>query len=326
LSLFSCAGNGDGGDKGGSGSEQQRTPNAPTPDPCPLGSRVNPVRSLVSSAVDAPDAYPLSDATSVGRIHFDSGLSMKERGAFVSALDYLDAARVQNPDPALLATMKIPSFDRSTVRQWLEDRIQYIVPENVDSSRLATLETNYTSYENPDALPPAIAPCRAQANEGHVVMSNIGALIYLVGKAKHVLFGVTADGLGTIRMTSPRSGVLQVGEGLFMVPAQYPNVLRIFQLTTLIHESRHSDGNRETTGFLHEKCVTGDYAGQAACDHNTNGPYEIEALATKAFMNSCATCSEKETQILKVLYADVASREIDDASTTAWDDAPEGRR
>jgi hypothetical protein len=318
LGLSSCARNN--GSSSGDASPVNQAPKAP-------------------DATPTPDASPLSDATGVGNIKFDGALSPKERGAFVAAMDWLEASNVQNPDSRLLEYMKIRSFDRISVRDWLESRIQYIVSENADESKLVQLQSNYNGFENPGQLPPAIknglggnnGGGRVNEDKGHVVMSNIGALIYLVGKAKSTLYGVKADGIGTIAMTSPRSGVLQIGEGLFGAlpkefPAKYPNVVRLFHLSTLLHESRHSDGHGETTGFLHEKCKSGDYAGMNACDHNLNGPYEIEALATKALMDSCQNCSTKEKQIMKVLYLDTASRRIDDAQTTAWDDAPEGHR
>jgi hypothetical protein len=227
--------------------------------------------------------------------------------------------------------MHLNSFDGFSIRQWIEDRVQYIYPESFDLNSIVRLNENYTGYANPDVVPPMLQGCLASpiisaASQGKVVMSNIGAMIYLKGKLAHILYGVPTDGQNTIPMTSPRSGVLETGSGLFLISEQYQNVVKIFRLTTLIHESRHSDGNGLTTGFLHSVCPSGTYKGMAACDHSLNGPYEIEAMATKAFMNSCTSCSVKEMQILRELYLDTSSRRIDDADTSVWDDAPEGQR
>jgi hypothetical protein len=294
--------------------------------PCPLDGPTRDSRLSGFFADTAPGDAPTSDANRVGNIFFDNNLSNKERGAFVAAFQYLDARPTPQADSDLLRYMGIAAFDRTSVRQWIEARVQYIVPESVDDGRASVLDAHYDRYENPKEIPAVLAPCLTSSTRGHIVMSNVGAMIYLVGKIKHLLYGVRADGIGQIAVTSPRSGILRVGDGLFLVPSQYPNLTRIFHLTTLLHESRHSDGHGASAGFLHAVCTGGDFQGQAACDHNLNGPYEIEAMAIKALMDDCPSCSVKESQLLKILYLDTVSRRIDDAGTTEWADAPEGHR
>jgi hypothetical protein len=279
---------------------------------------------------DVTQSGGASTATQVGNIRFDSGLTGRERVAFVEAMGYLDGAGNVPVDQTLLDYMKVPSFDPSSVRRWLEDRVQYILPDDTSDARIFNkVQANYTSYENPGVLPPAVGDNNHDDSGGHVVMANIGALVYLYGKKDQALYGVRADGIGMVSMTSPRVGVLETGDGLFIFDkyaSLVPTAIKIFHLTTLIHESRHSDGNGVTAGFLHDKCVRGDFAGQNACDHNRNGPYEIEAMSIKGLMNSCGACSEKDRTVLKLLYTDAADRLVDDGQTTVWDDAPEGRR
>jgi hypothetical protein len=313
--------------------------NTNTTPPCPFSKIGGGLPGGTGFAADtAAPPSPTSNATSAGRIYFDAGLSPQERGAFVSALGYLDHTQGLAQDPTLLSYMHLSTFDRASVRGWLEDHVQYIAAQNFDDSKLVKLRDNYRDYQFANQLPTALAGCAAaigtekpagmitaDGSGGEVVMSNVGTLIYLLGKVKHELFGVQADGLGTIQMVSPRAGVLQIGTGLFMVPETYPNVVRMFQLTTLLHEARHSDGHGVTAGFLHATCPSGDYAGTAACDNNLNGPYEIETMAMKTFMTACTSCTTKESKILQVLYVDTASRRID-AGATVWDDAPEGHR
>jgi len=269
------------------------------------------------------DPSPLSDAKNVGNIYFDAALSQKERGAFTTALDYLDQTDVLNADQKLLDLMKIPRADRRTVRAWIEARAQYIVTDKTDENKLGVISEHY-SYENPGRWPPEIS--NANETKGKIVMANIGVIFYLTGKKKGQLVGVNADGIGQLPLSSPRSGVLIIGEGFFMVPPEETAVAKIFHLTTLIHESRHSDGNKETTGFFHVKCVDGDFAGEVACDHNSNGPYEIEALAIKALYKTCNECTTRGRRMVEALYYDAAGREINDNTITAWDDAPEGHR
>jgi len=269
------------------------------------------------------DPSPVSAATSNGRIFFDSSLTGKERGAIETALGFLESNQLLNSEQRLLNIMKIGRGDARTVRDWLETRVQYVINDSTSASKLVSVSKNH-QFENPGILPPAF---REGANKGSVVMANVGALFYLMGKKKGELLGINADGVGTIPFTSPRAGILIIGDGLLgVVPANQPNAVRAFQLATLLHEARHSDGNKETAGFLHAKCPAGhDYAGQSACDDNLNGPYRIDSLTTKALMNSCVGCSAVERSNLRILYLDSETR-VNPTARTEWDDAPEGRR
>ncbi len=267
------------------------------------------------------DPSPRSSQIQVGHIFFDSGLTPKERGAFSAALDYLREHELLNADPALLQIMKLEKGDHDSVRSWIENRVQYIVNESNAESKLS-VDENPFSFENPGLLPPSF---KDNANAG-AVMSNVGVLLYLVGKSQNTLVTFAADHLGLLKLTSPRAGLLTIGEDFFMLPPEEKTPVKIFHLTTMIHEARHSDGNKESTGFLHAVCPSGDYEGIAACDHNSNGPYEIESLAMEALRKSCVDCSRRGRAILDVLYADTQTRQIKDENTSAWDDNPEGRR
>lgn len=261
-------------------------------------------------------------SSQAGRIYFDSKLSSQERAAISGSLAYLDQHQLLNADPKLLKAMNIQKGDARTVRAWLEARVQYIINASFSASKLFTISATH-NFENPGVLPKQMLD---GASKGGVVMANIGSLIYLLGKKTGSLKGLQANGIGTIAFTSPRAGVLMIGDGfLGMVPSSQPNTASSFQLISLLHEARHSDGNGPTTGFLHAKCPAGhDYANQSACDNNQNGPYLIDALAQKAFMLSCAQCSTTEKNTMRILYLDSLNRVIPDSSN--WNDAPEGRR
>src|SRR4051812_20032279 len=60
-------------------------------DPCPIAVTNRPRFS--SAPADTLNGFPTSDARGAGRISFANALSSQERGAFVSALDYLDSAQ-----------------------------------------------------------------------------------------------------------------------------------------------------------------------------------------------------------------------------------------
>lgn len=271
---------------------------------------------------------PDSDAKSSGRIMFDGTLSSKERGAIVTALDLLDANPLMNASTELLRMMKVNSGDSRSIRAWLEERVQYILTPRTNDKKIVTVSKTH-EFENPGIFPKAFLDLfpKANAEKGMLIMSNPGAVIYLIDKKNKVLRGLLADGIGTIPFSSPRAGIIMIDKGLLViVHPKFPNAAKAFQLATLLHEARHSDGNKETTGFLHAKCPKGHkFEGLSACDDNLNGPYSIDSLVTKALLDSCEDCSAQEEGILRVQYLEYAGRVLPGASAY-WDDAPEGQR
>ena len=195
LGLASCAGD-------ENLPRPQPAPNlsSPTPAglPCPLG------RTTARSALPvSADASPASDVEKVGRIRFDPDLSPQERGAFVAAMEFLDSLTNVRSNSDLLRFMRISRFDSPNVRAWLEERVQYIVPDSVGMGRVKTLETGYSGYENPGSVPGLLQGCLTNASESKVVMSNVGTMMYLIGKVKKVLFGLDTDGTGVIPLRAP---------------------------------------------------------------------------------------------------------------------------
>jgi hypothetical protein len=277
---------------------------------------------------DEPDVSPLSDAASYDKIFFDAALTTKERGAFVNAMAYLDEHGLID---STLQTMMGTNGTTASIRGWLEDRVQYIVNNDTDGSKLSKVDLNGFAYSNPNVFGSPDGKFAVNEDGPQTIMLNIGAALYTIGKQQNFLWAINGDGMGVKLMTSPRAGVLMVGDGLFMSPSKYTNFVKIFHLGTLLHEARHSDGNGKTTGFFHSNCTSTDpdmapYKGKPACDHSSNGPYMIGALATKALMVNCTTCSVTEQNALYGLYLDYKSRVIIDGKTVAWDDAPEGKR
>lgn len=267
------------------------------------------------------DPSPLSNASSYGNIYFDSALTPKERGAFVTAMAYGDQTHL---------TMREITGSDESAHQWLEDRVQYIV-NNIDYAKFEKTDLRGFQYPNPGVYGSPDGQAETSEEGPKVIMQNIGATFYTRGKQGNFLWQILGDGMGEKPITSPRTGILMVGEGLFMDPAKYTNYIKIFHLGTLLHEARHSDGNGKTAGFFHANCTSDDpdqapYKGKPACDRSTNGPYTVGALATLTLMNSCSECSEVEKNALYQRYLDFKSRVIYDSHTQAWDDTPEGQR
>jgi hypothetical protein len=169
-------------------------------------------------------------------------------------------------------------------------------------------------------------------------MSNLGAGLYLMAKQRQILLAMRRSDGKIIPVTSPRVGLVQIGEGLFFkkfqvnpeVPGAPAN--SVSRLSTIFHEARHSDGHGESLSFGHAYCPSGHaYEGYPACDRNLNGPYTIGAQMLKTLTQGCGDCSIKEKTILKAIEADSRSRVLKAyrdskgnlKAATLWSDRPE---
>jgi hypothetical protein len=126
-----------------------------------------------------------------------------------------------------------------------------------------------------------------------------------------------ADGSKIVPIDSPRVGIIQVGEGLFLErfriqPKQIEAPANsIARLGSLFHEARHSDGNGASLGFGHAVCPAGHpYGGQNSCDRNRNGPYSVASAILKILLRECRDCSVEEKESLRVRILDYSSRII----------------
>ena len=263
----------------------------------------------------------------IGKIQFGSHVSQPQYEALGAALQTLDAIRVDNPSDALLALLRLQDASPQSLRAWLEDRVQFIVPENFDIGTHVRIQARDYGYPNPGVVPVLEPPTRriGQVVGIKLMMLNIGGGLYVTAKEKGVLAVMKLEGVGDISITSPRVGILEIGDGMFIqTPTADQVALNIFRLSILFHEARHSDGNGKSTAFFHAVCPAGnDYAGVNACDRNVNGPYTVGGTVLKNLLDSCVDCSAEGREKLRLNYLDTQSRII---GGDAWDDAPEGRR
>ena len=287
------------------------------------------------------------------KIRFDSAVTSDRVSAVNESISLLSVVPLSltNTGVASMAKMMgIKDVQAQTLQNWMQDRVQYVVNDGFDfeTNLVAVKTTAPFVYSNPTAVPDSLKGANlptlqttADASGAQVVMLNIGALAYYVGKVNHQLAGVNLGGIGLVSMTSPRVGLLEIGPGLFpdLKGHKVQNILLgIMRTGTLFHEARHSDGHGTTLGFLHTVCPPGsDYEGMNACDAATNGPYTIGALMTKTLMQACTSCTDLTKQVLEEIYLDIADRVLtpDTAPTDLapdapagvdWNDAPEGHR
>lgn len=270
--------------------------------------------------------------------------------------------------PEALSVMGINELNSTSANLWLNQRVNYVIEENALSvfkllfKRVIFIEeegvtfpnagilpysmgTNYVERFDSEQLPNENGNAGAtdegqEAKTGYTVMSNIGAALYLSGKQESQVYGLKVS-RGFLKTTkkviikSPRSGVIQIGEGLFApeltINRENENALAntIFRMGTFFHEARHSDGNAESLGFTHATCPDDhDYAGAAACDENLNGPYTVGKVMLDEMTKACGTnCSEADKEVLNLMIIDNAARILRTThkgeEARFWDASPE---
>ena len=286
---------------------------------------------LLSLAITASAAQA---ATSFGGFEFHSGMPKTQVDALINDFTYLYKNPVTAPDAEFLKTASMNVGDGPNFHNWLLNRAHYIIGEDfkLDNSNIIARGFKFPSTPLPD-LPSAPAPEPTPApapapgtpsqpqTEKVVVMSNLGAALYVGGKQEGYSIGLKFDN-SNVYVTSPRTGLFQVGKGLFLErfllnkdPLAPAN--SIFRLGTLAHESRHSDGNGKTTGMMHMFCPKGHpFEGYAACDSSSNGPYTIGAMAERHMLKNCTACSPQELKALQAEVADSFSRIIAPGAST----------
>lgn len=227
-------------------------------------------------------------------------------------------------DPIISRVMDISQpVTNKNLLSWLSQRVRYIVNEDFDFESKYYIEKRAYAYENPGLLPdlPKLVKdpevdARPDGSRVSTVMTNLGGALYIAGKSSGALLGLKIPGVGKVPVSSPRSGVLMVGKGLFQLRGSKESKVTdvdasYLRLSTLFHEARHSDGNGKTLGMMHVPCPKGhNYEGFAACDFSLNGSYSVGAQTGKMFAENCKTCTAAQKEVLRLDYLDSFSRVV----------------
>lgn len=247
-------------------------------------------------------------------IEFHSSVPQEQVDALKVDLSYLYKNPIKSPVSAFAAMTELSTTDGANMHNWLLNRVKYIVGETYELSNDNIVVKRFHTFPN-TPLPPAFESMTG-TDEVTTVMSNIGAAVYLIGKKEKMLFGLKLDN-SKVYAKSPRTGILQVGRGLFLEKFAInkdllSNANSISRLGTLFHEARHSDGHGAHTGFTHAICPEGHgYAGYAACEKVNNGPYSLGAVTEVHLLQNCGSCSTKDKSILSTRAADSLARVVD---------------
>lgn len=253
---------------------------------------------------------------------FDPSVPSNQAQLLQGDLSYLHTSNIAAPDPDQLRVLDVQDFQSASLEGWLYERVKVIVGEGFNW-QVQGQETPIAPNEQPQLMSQVHV---RDSSDVETVMQNLGAMLYLQSKPDHAVYMLNMAE-GEVRVNTPRVGIIQIGEGLFdganQIPGSPPDseANSILRLAAVFHEARHGDGNGNYAAFPHAVCPSGDYAGDAACEMNLDGPYAVQALMLQQMYMSCQTCSQDEQQGLLVLLADYQGRLLPDA--TWHDDTPE---
>ncbi len=303
-------------------------------------------------------AEAMGRAQSLGTIQAESAVPKEQTQKLRQDFEWLNTLGSRTAPEEMTRVMGLQEVSAPALSSWLNERVNYVLAEDYELSLMNIRPYFFKDFEFPRTeLPeierpeeanfdPLLDPARMYpeglqsfvgsepAPQGKVVMANLGAALYVAGKASGLLLSSKIRGIGRVPVTSPRVGIIQVGEGLFYdgyfgeeFGPESP-VRRAFRLDTFFHEARHSDGNGKSLGFLHALCPAGhDYEGQGACDRSTNGPYTVGALVSEELSVNCTECSEGEREAIRLIGLESRSRIIpqkDGSPAIDWDGTHEG--
>lgn len=282
----------------------------------------------------------LSSLAKAEDIIFSKNVSQEHSSLILNDLKYLEKiGRLENPYLAWL--MGLNNLNGKSLSEWLRKRVHVVLAEQDDYFKMIKQVKDNQDYPNPKINPVDLDYKLMQPEEELIqnnfstppevdtetilsfysskitVMSNASSALYFYGKAEGKLNELVVQSkLNThkILITSPQTGVIKIGRGLFQAdkiinadPNSEANT--ILRLAVFFHEARHGDGNGKSLGFFHAKCEEHEkMVGENACDRSLNGPYSIEGFILREFTKNCSTCSEMDKEKLKQKSDDSLSR------------------
>lgn len=246
-------------------------------------------------------------------IFFDSSLPASQLRIMKDDFTYLYNNPIKEFDPEFQTMSELTQVDGPHMYNWIYNRVKYVLGQDYQlSGRNLVKKKGHVFPATP--LPPSIEN-RSNSLARIIIMYNAGAELYLTGKRDKVLNGIKLNN-ETVFASSPRAGIIQIGEGHFLERLLINKDLnseanKIKRLGTIFHESRHGDGHSQHVGFIHDDCPIGhNMSGFAACDSYNNGAYSLEAVAMKTLLLNCLNCSNEDKTKLSVGIADSFNRVV----------------
>jgi hypothetical protein len=268
-------------------------------------------------------------AQAASAVVIDQAVPSDQRKVILDDYQVLGKLQLQakEEDRSIARLLGLRNLTSADLGSWLDQRVSTVVSERTELEKSVRLVSRAAFYPNsgsmPDIDPPVPTPTpKPSTGSGPsfkpvVVMSNVGSAIYMYGKQSAKLLGLQLSDGKTLAVRSPRTGIIQIGEGLFLERLRVSpgrvdlQANSLGRLATFFHEARHSDGNGKSLAFAHAMCPIGHaYQGYYACEKNLNGPYTVGAKVLKLMTEACLECSTKEKTVLQMIQADSLSRVI----------------
>lgn len=254
-------------------------------------------------------------------ISLDESVPPQQAQILSEDLEFLSEMQVPAPlFPHYLTIVGVTDFSATTLVQWLQQRVKVVVGENFNYDRLKV------RAESRNYNPRILSRDKDEVSRIQTVMFNLGSWLYLNGKESSIVYSLPVVGTSVL-VTTPRVGIIQIGEGLFDANSVKSSdvraeVNRLLRIAVFFHEARHGDSNGANAAFPHAKCVSGDYKDKNSCENNLNGPYVVEAVLLHQFYYGCKSCTTPEYTQLQAFIYDNKSRILPGA--TMQDERPEG--
>lgn len=123
-----------------------------------------------------------------------------------------------------------------------------------------------------------------------------------------------------VDISSTRIGLIQLGP-------DFPEINELLQVTTLVHEARHSDctgglpasdlervrnglrPENNLCGHAHVACPPGhELEGEPGCDSHPWGAYTVNAIYTASLALACSSCTEVQKAVADIITIDSINR------------------
>jgi hypothetical protein len=223
---------------------------------------------------------------------------------------------------------------------WLKERVTYIISPDRRHEQMVYIypQRQVYYYEDPNReinQPEKMVGVMA-TNRGAAIFKNLMENYDSEKTPKGVYVELDEK---WIEIRSARVGIIRLGGQLLNLTQSsslYGGtdslVGRWERLVTLLHEGRHSDGNRDSgsLGFPHIRCpdngsVPKELVGEAACDSMSNGAYAISAQLMKMmWRHSQERGMDMKIQMaLQASYLDYYSRLISPENGPILDTQPQ---
>ena len=115
-------------------------------------------------------------------------------------------------DLKTLHVLGISELSAETAGSWLNKRVKYIVEENLPLKKVLYVEKDNVDFPTPDTK--TFSDVKTMGTASSVMMTNLGAGLYMQGKTEHRLYGIKISS-NRVRINSPQSGVLQIQKSAF---------------------------------------------------------------------------------------------------------------